>query len=251
MENTTDNNADKNANKITLPSIRDLRPDLTPSPPQLPPPRVSLPRISAPSTSPDQSTLPPPSPYLISSPYPPPRQHGASPQHPYPISQPQYISAYHQEPVDYRPPAGPNYYIPPAPNTQPYAIGHPHMVLPPPGHVSSRYVSKSSSAWSPEDDKLLRMLKEEKNYGWREIASYFPNRTINACQFRWRRLVVGVAGKKHSDGSVSPKSARSKLRSRENEDSDTETAKEDEKEDEKDRDKHKDIKAVDLKRLLN
>ncbi|QPG74159.1 hypothetical protein FOA43_001483 [Brettanomyces nanus] len=52
---------------------------------------------------------------------------------------------------------------------------------------------RSSSAWPPEDDRLLRELKEEKNLGWREIASYFPHRTLNACQFRWRRLVVGIA----------------------------------------------------------
>lgn len=34
------------------------------------------------------------------------------------------------------------------------------------------------------------MLKEERNLGWHEIASYFPNRTLNACQFRWRRLAA-------------------------------------------------------------
>ncbi|ODV82715.1 hypothetical protein CANARDRAFT_25699 [[Candida] arabinofermentans NRRL YB-2248] len=60
--------------------------------------------------------------------------------------------------------------------------------------TSRSFMAKSSSAWAPEDDKLLRMLKEEKKLGWREIASYFPNRTLNACQFRWRRIVIGVAG---------------------------------------------------------
>lgn len=61
---------------------------------------------------------------------------------------------------------------------------------------------RSSSAWPPEDDRLLRKLKEEKKLGWREIASYFPNRTLNACQFRWRRLVIGVSGKKDKNQGV-------------------------------------------------
>lgn len=38
---------------------------------------------------------------------------------------------------------------------------------------------------------MLRYLKETKKLGWKEIALHFPNRTTNACQFRWRRLVFG------------------------------------------------------------
>lgn len=48
---------------------------------------------------------------------------------------------------------------------------------------------KQASAWSPEDDKLLRYLKEDRKLGWRDVATYFPRRTPNACQFRWRRIV--------------------------------------------------------------
>ncbi|GME86227.1 unnamed protein product [Ambrosiozyma monospora] len=63
---------------------------------------------------------------------------------------------------------------------------------------------KSSTAWSPEDDRLLRILKEEKKLGWREISTYFPSRTLNACQFRWRRIVIGVAvDKKKEDEPAS------------------------------------------------
>ncbi|CCF60772.1 hypothetical protein KAFR_0L01620 [Kazachstania africana CBS 2517] len=51
--------------------------------------------------------------------------------------------------------------------------------------------SKNPSSWDPKDDILLRHLKEVKNFGWKEIANYFQNRTPNACQFRWRRLKSG------------------------------------------------------------
>ena len=47
------------------------------------------------------------------------------------------------------------------------------------------------SSWDPSDDIKLRHLKEIKNLGWKEIAHHFPNRTPNACQFRWRRLKSG------------------------------------------------------------
>ncbi|KAH3902622.1 SANT/Myb-like DNA-binding domain-containing protein SCDLUD_000202 [Saccharomycodes ludwigii] len=47
------------------------------------------------------------------------------------------------------------------------------------------------SSWDPQDDILLRHLKEIKKLGWKEIAQYFTNRTPNACQFRWRRLKSG------------------------------------------------------------
>jgi hypothetical protein len=51
---------------------------------------------------------------------------------------------------------------------------------------------KTPSSWDPHDDLLLRHLKEQLKLGWKEIAAYFPNRTTNACQFRWRRLVSGT-----------------------------------------------------------
>lgn len=39
---------------------------------------------------------------------------------------------------------------------------------------------------------MLRHLKEQQKLGWKEIAAHFPNRTTNACQFRWRRLMSGT-----------------------------------------------------------
>ena len=52
--------------------------------------------------------------------------------------------------------------------------------------------SKIPSSWDPQDDILLRHLKEIKKLGWKDIAQYFKNRTPNACQFRWRRLKSGA-----------------------------------------------------------
>ncbi|KAA8915850.1 hypothetical protein TRICI_002004 [Trichomonascus ciferrii] len=51
---------------------------------------------------------------------------------------------------------------------------------------------KTPSSWDPNDDLVLRHLKEQLKLGWKEIASHFPNRTTNACQFRWRRLMSGT-----------------------------------------------------------
>ena len=51
--------------------------------------------------------------------------------------------------------------------------------------------SRNPSSWDPEDDLLLRHLKEIKKLGWKEISRFFENRTPNACQFRWRRLKSG------------------------------------------------------------
>ncbi|ODV91737.1 hypothetical protein CANCADRAFT_318 [Tortispora caseinolytica NRRL Y-17796] len=52
-------------------------------------------------------------------------------------------------------------------------------------------VPRNPTSWDPHDDILLRHLKEQLKLGWKEIASHFVNRTPNACQFRWRRLMSG------------------------------------------------------------
>ncbi|QLG70866.1 hypothetical protein HG535_0A08110 [Zygotorulaspora mrakii] len=59
------------------------------------------------------------------------------------------------------------------------------------GEKSSGVSSKNPSSWDPQDDILLRHLKEVKKLGWKDISQYFNNRTPNACQFRWRRLKSG------------------------------------------------------------
>lgn len=55
----------------------------------------------------------------------------------------------------------------------------------------TRVFSRTPSSWDPQDDLLLRHLKEQQKLGWKEIASHFAHRTPNACQFRWRRLRSG------------------------------------------------------------
>lgn len=49
---------------------------------------------------------------------------------------------------------------------------------------------------------MLRHLKEQQKLGWKEIAAHFPNRTTNACQFRWRRLMSGTLRSSSGGGSA-------------------------------------------------
>jgi hypothetical protein len=51
---------------------------------------------------------------------------------------------------------------------------------------------RTPMSWDPQDDVLLKSLKEEQRLGWKEIATHFPGRTSHACQFRWRRLASGT-----------------------------------------------------------
>lgn len=50
---------------------------------------------------------------------------------------------------------------------------------------------RTPMSWDPNDDILLKQLKEEQRLGWKEIATHFRGRTSHACQFRWRRLASG------------------------------------------------------------
>ncbi|KAI5957345.1 hypothetical protein KGF54_000273 [Candida jiufengensis] len=59
-----------------------------------------------------------------------------------------------------------------------------------PNLISLRRKSKQSTTWTPEEDALLRYLKEELKYGWSRISSYYGgSRSSFACQFRWRRII--------------------------------------------------------------
>ncbi|AOW02248.1 hypothetical protein B0I75DRAFT_18130 [Yarrowia lipolytica] len=69
---------------------------------------------------------------------------------------------------------------------------HMHMMPVMPHDDEDMDKRKTPSSWDPHDDLLLRHLKETLKLGWKEIASHFPNRTPNACQFRWRRLISGT-----------------------------------------------------------
>ncbi len=62
--------------------------------------------------------------------------------------------------------------------------------------------SRTPSSWDTKDDILLRHLKEQQKLGWKQIAAYFKNRTPNACQFRWRRLMSGSLKSSDSTSSI-------------------------------------------------
>lgn len=69
--------------------------------------------------------------------------------------------------------------------------------------VRRKSKSKQSLSWTPQEDKLLLELKDVHKLGWREILNHFKDRTANACQFRWRRIVSGITpntspAKRHS-----------------------------------------------------
>lgn len=46
---------------------------------------------------------------------------------------------------------------------------------------------RTAVPWTAEESKLLVKLRED-GLTWKEIASHFSNRTLNACQFRWKRI---------------------------------------------------------------
>ncbi|KAK9456129.1 hypothetical protein V1511DRAFT_487039 [Dipodascopsis uninucleata] len=74
-------------------------------------------------------------------------------------------------------------------------------------------IPRNPTSWDPHDDMLLRHLKEQQKLGWKDIASHFINRTPNACQFRWRRLMSGSlrgsAVVSNSSNAASPTSSNS------------------------------------------
>lgn len=42
--------------------------------------------------------------------------------------------------------------------------------------------------WSEEEDQRLLDLKRNKLLSWKDIATKFSDRTLHACQFRWRKI---------------------------------------------------------------
>ncbi|KAK6453906.1 uncharacterized protein RJT20DRAFT_3898 [Scheffersomyces xylosifermentans] len=68
--------------------------------------------------------------------------------------------------------------------------------------AQARHKSKQSTTWSPKEDKLLRELKEIQKLGWREISTFFHDRTPNACQFRWRRIISGTSSGSNSSQNL-------------------------------------------------
>lgn len=76
---------------------------------------------------------------------------------------------------------------------------------------------KLSTTWTAKEDKLLRELKEQQKLGWRDISTFFNDRTPNACQFRWRRIISSITktqdSKRGSDNSDSRSSSISSISS--------------------------------------
>lgn len=51
------------------------------------------------------------------------------------------------------------------------------------------YIQKRKyKLWTEEEDRLLIDLKKNKLFSWKEIALRFTDRTLHACQFRWRKI---------------------------------------------------------------
>lgn len=68
--------------------------------------------------------------------------------------------------------------------------------------------TKHFSTWTPAEDKLLRELKEEQKMGWKQILTYLNDRTPNACQFRWRRVVGSINVASSSTSTLPPNSPK-------------------------------------------
>lgn len=71
---------------------------------------------------------------------------------------------------------------------------------------NKRRKTKHFSTWTPAEDKLLRELKEEQKMGWKQILTYLNDRTPNACQFRWRRVVGSINVSNTSVATLPPSS---------------------------------------------
>jgi hypothetical protein len=121
---------------------------------------------------------------------------------------PAYYNSYPQPPYSTTPPT-PQYGSLDSPYTHRRSKGSFCEDLPssPASTTSQQDRRKTPTSWDPNDDMILRHLKEQLKLGWKEIASHFPNRTTNACQFRWRRLMSGTlrnnGGNNNSGSGVS------------------------------------------------
>lgn len=93
---------------------------------------------------------------------------------------------------------------------QPYPPQQYYTYVQPQGETSSpsnkRRKTKHFSTWTPAEDKLLRELKEEQKMGWKQILTYLNDRTPNACQFRWRRVVGSINVSNTSVATLPPSS---------------------------------------------
>ncbi|XP_053106693.1 myb-related protein B isoform X2 [Hemicordylus capensis] len=72
--------------------------------------------------------------------------------------------------------------------------------------VPERRDNKCKVKWSREEDELLNSLVTQFGHDWKFLASHFPNRTEQQCQYRWLRVLNPVLVKgpwtKHEDQKV-------------------------------------------------
>lgn len=71
-------------------------------------------------------------------------------------------------------------------------------------------IARTAVPWSNEESKLLVDLRES-GLTWKEIATRFTNRTLNACQFRWKRISLN-GGIHFDENDVEEESNKSESR---------------------------------------
>lgn len=142
------------------------------------------------SLPPQSSLLPPQSSQL---------QQQQQQQHPHQHPHPQQQPSINQLPLPSHQAQAQSHYVT---YYQPYSSPSNSISLDQPLFIGQeRKKSKQSSTWTPKEDKLLRNLKEVQKLGWREISTFFNDRTPNACQFRWRRIISGTSVSSASSGT--------------------------------------------------
>nr|XP_020656751.1 myb-related protein B [Pogona vitticeps] len=58
--------------------------------------------------------------------------------------------------------------------------------------VQERRDNRCKVKWSREEDELLNSLVSQYGHDWKFLASHFPNRTEQQCQYRWLRVLNPV-----------------------------------------------------------
>ncbi|KAM6458708.1 myb-related protein B isoform 3-T3 [Liasis olivaceus] len=58
--------------------------------------------------------------------------------------------------------------------------------------VTDRRDNRCKVKWSREEDELLNSLVTQFGHDWKFLASHFPNRTEQQCQYRWLRVLNPV-----------------------------------------------------------
>lgn len=78
--------------------------------------------------------------------------------------------------------------LPPMFNQQTGNWEHPYSIFYPQFLVQDISGKSKYKLWSKEEDEKLVDFKKNQLLSWKEIATKFPERTLHACQFRWRKI---------------------------------------------------------------